>query len=320
MSKTKWLHGLVAALAMLAYVAPAATQNFPSKLVRIAATEAGGGGDIVMRLLTPELNKLWGQPVVVENRNSILSNEFVHKSPPDGHILLINSSSLWLWPALTGKTPWDPLKDFTPIIQAVRQPSVLVVPASLPVNNMKELITYAKARPGELNYSTGVIGATTHFAAELFTEMADVKVVPVFYKGTSAAFTALLGGQVQIMFPNAASVIGSIKSGKVKALGVTTARPSPLVPGVPSISDAGLPGYDAETILGIFGPGGMRPAVVSRINNDINTLLNRPDIKDRLFDIGLQVVGGPSQVLLDSVKMEMSKWGKLIKDKGIHVE
>lgn len=300
---------------LVANGAPA--QDYPTKTVRIVATQAGGGGDIVSRLVAQELTRVWGRQVIIDNRSSVIANEFVAKAPPDGYTLLINSSSLWLWQFMRSDASWDAMRDFVPIIQTIKQPNILVVHPSLPVKSVKELIALAKSRPGELNYSTGVVGATTHLASELFNSLAGVKIVGVYYRGTAAALTGLISGEVQVMFSNAASVTPLIKSGRLKALAVTTTQPSALVPGLPTVRASGVPGYEAETILGIFAPAGTPAALVSRLNQDIGRALHQPNVKDRLFSIGMEVVGGPPEQLMAVVKMEIAKWGKVIKEAGI---
>lgn len=310
----------IIAMAGLCALAAANAQEFPSKPVRIMATEAGGGGDIVSRLIAPELTAVWGKQVIVDNRTSVVANEMTAKSPPDGHTLLINSSSLWLWQYLRSDVRWDALKDFTPVTWVIRQPNILVVHPSLPVTNLRGLIALAKSRPGDLNYATGVIGATTHLAAELFCTMAGINVVRIYYKGTAPAMNGLIAGQVHMMFPNAASATPLVKTGRLKALAVTTSQPTALAPGLPTMTSAGVPGYEAETVLGIFAPGGTPPALVNAIHQEIARALNKPEVKDRLFNIGIEVVAGTPEQMSGVMKMEMSKWGKVIKDAGIRLD
>ena len=307
----------VIAMAGLCVLAGAHAQDFPTKPVRILATEAGGGGDIVSRLIAPELTAVWGKQVIVDNRTSVVANEMTAKSPPDGHTLLINSSSLWLWQYLRSDARWDAVKDFAPVTWAIRQPNILVVHPSLPVTTLRGLISLAKSRPGDLNYATGVIGATTHLAAELFCTMAGINVVRIYYKGTAPAMNGLIAGQVHMMFPNAASATPLVKTGRLKALAVTTAQPTALAPGLPTMTSAG---YEAETVLGIFAPGGTPPALVNAIHQEIARALNKQEVKDRLFNIGIEVMAGTPEQMSGVMKMEMSKWGKVIKDAGIRLD
>ena len=321
------LLGLLPALAMALIGLPPAllpanalAQDFPARLVRILATEAGGGGDTVVRILSPELASAWGRPVVIENKPAQLGYMDVLKAAPDGHTLVITSSSLWLLPILRANISWDALRDFTPVIQTIHQPAVLAVNASLPARNLKELITLAKARPGELNYAAGVIGGAQHLATELFLSMADIKVTAVYYKGTAPAITAVLGDQAQMVVSNAPSILPHIKSGRMRALGITLAQPSALVPDVPTIATAGVPGYEADVLLAIFGPGNMPASLVSRINQDFARSLNKPEVKERLFASGVEVAGGPPQQLQVAVKAEITKWTDLIRKRGIKLD
>ncbi|MBI3935758.1 MAG: tripartite tricarboxylate transporter substrate binding protein [Betaproteobacteria bacterium] len=317
MSLPRLVAGMFLGLLTVLVANGAPAQDYPIKTVRIVATQAGGGGDIVSRLVAQELTRVWGRQVIIDNRSSVIANEFVAKAPPDGYTLLINSSSLWLWQFMRSDASWDAMRDFVPIIQTIKQPNILAVHPSLPVKSVKELIALAKARPGELNYATGVVGATTHLASELFNSLAGVKIVGVYYRGTAAALTGLMSGEVQVMFSNAASVTPHIKSRRLKALAVTTTQPTALAPGLPTIAASGVPGYEAETILGYFVPAGTPAALVSRLNRDIARALHQPNVKEKLFNIGMEVVGGPPEQLMAVVKMEIAKWGKVIRDAGI---
>ena len=294
-------------------------QEFPSKTIRMFATGAGGGGDIVGRIIGQELGGVWSKQLVMENRNSVVANETVAKAPPDGYTLLINSTSLWLWPYLRSDSSWDPIRDFAPVTLAISQPNLLVVHPSLPVKSVKDLINLAKSRPGQLNYATGNIGSTTHLASELFSAMAGVKIVSVLYKSTATALTDLMGGQVQLMISNAASVTPHVKSGRLKALAQTYTRPTSLAPGLPPAS-ADLPNYEAVTILGIFAPAATPAAIVNRLSQEMTRALSKPEVKEKLFNIGMDAVGGSPEQLLAAVKGEMVKWGKVIKDSNIRLD
>lgn len=297
----------------------APAQDYPSKVIRILATPAGGGGDTVARIVAQELVSAWGQRVVVDNRNGIIANETAAKAPPDGYTLLIQSTGLWLLPLLRKDASWEAIRDFSPVTLAIRQPNILVVHPSLPVKSVKQLIALAKARPGELNYATGNIGSTTHLGSELFNSMAGVKIVSIYYKGTAFALTDIMAGQVQVMFSNAASVTPLIKAGKLRALGVTYAQPTALAPGLPTVA-ASVPGYETQTILGIFAPAGTPATIIKRLNQEIARALSKAEIKDRLFNIGMEAVGGSPEQLQAAVKAEIVKWGKVIKDKNIHLD
>ncbi|OGA39209.1 MAG: hypothetical protein A3G24_24970 [Betaproteobacteria bacterium RIFCSPLOWO2_12_FULL_62_13] len=307
------------ALVMALVANGVSAQDYPNKVIRILATAAGGGGDTVARIVAQELVSTWGQRVVVDNRNGIVANETVAKAPPDGYTLLIQSTGLWLLPLLRKDASWDAIRDFSPVTLTIRQPNILVVHPSLPVKSVKELIALAKARPGELNYATGNIGSTTHLGSELFNSMAGVNIVSIYYKGTAFALTDLMAGQVQAMFSNAASVTPHIKSGKLKALAVTYAQPTALAPGLPTVA-ASVPGYETQTILGIFAPAGTPPAIINRLSQEIARALNKAEIKNKFFSIGMEAVGGSPEQLQAAVKAEIVKWGKVIKDKNIHLD
>ena len=306
------------AIAIAAWTATQlAAQEYPRKPVRIVATEPGGGGDIVARLVAQGLTSAWKQQVIVDNRSGIIANEVAARAPADGYSLLCNASAMWLWPFLSRGATWDPLRDFAPVALAVRQPMIVVVHPALPVTSVKELIAFAKSKPGALNYGISGLGVSTHLATELFNSQSGISVVPVNYKGTAAAITGLIGNQIQMMFANAASVTPHIKSGRLTALAVTTSRPSPVAPGVPTVASSGLPGFEADIILGLFAPAGIPATLVRRLNQDIVLALNKGDVKEKLFNIGMEVIAGSPEDLLAAVKLEMAKWGKGIKDGNI---
>lgn len=273
-----------------------------------------------MRLAGPEVASVLGQQVVVENRNTIIASELAAKAPADGYTLLINSSSMWLAPFLRNDVPWDPLRDFAPVTLTVRIPGVLVVHPSLRLKSVSELVALAKSRPGQLNYSNVSAGGPNLLATVLFTSMAGINVVRVNYKGTTAALTGLLTGDTQMAFANAGSVMPYIKSGKLTALAVTTARPSPVAPGLPTIAAAGLPGYESEVLLGVFAPAGTPPNIIALLHRELARALHKPEVKDKLSIIAVEVVGGSPEQLQAAVKAEMVKWGRVIREAGIRAD
>lgn len=308
---------LVLALSLTGF---AGAQDFPSRPVRIYATEAGGGGDTVARILSPELGSLWGRPVIIENKPAQLGYLDVQKAAPDGHTLVITSSSLWLLPMLRPGISWDARRDFTPVIQVIHQPLVMAVSASLPARNLKDFIALARSRPGELNYAAGVIGGAQHLATELFLSMADLKVTPVYYKGTAPAITAVLGDQAQLIVSNPPSILPHMKAGRMRALGITLDKASVLVPDVPPIAAAGVPGYETDAILAIFGPGGLPAALAGRISQDFGRSLSRPDVAAKLLATGVEAAGGSPQQLDAVVQAEIAKWSDVIKRRNIRLE
>ena len=293
-------------------------QNYPNKPIRIVTSAAGGGADFVSRLIAQGLTGSLGQQVIVDNRAAgIMSIETVAKAPPDGYSLVLNSSTIWILPLLRDNVPWDPVKDFAPITMATSSPAVLVVHPSLPVKSVKQLIALAKARPGALDYCTSGTGNTNHLAAELFKVLAGVDIVRINYRSTSMALGDLIGGRVQLMFPNAAGVAGHVKSGKLRALAVTSVEPSALAPGLPTMAAAGLPGYESVSPYGIFAPARTPAAIIARLNQEIVRVLDQADLKKRLFNAGVEPVGNSPEQLAAMVKSEMHRWGKVIKDTGI---
>jgi tripartite-type tricarboxylate transporter receptor subunit TctC len=294
-------------------------QNYPNKPIRIVASAAGGSGDFAARLIAQGLTGALGQQVVVDNRGGIIPGEIVSKAPPDGYTLLIDAASFWIGPLLQ-ETPYDPVKDFAPVTLTDSAPNVLVVNPSLPVKSVKELIALAKARPGELNYGSSSTGSTPHLAAELFNNMAGVKIVRVPFKGSGPAVISLLGGQVQLMFATAGSVAPHVKSGRLRALAVASPQPSALAPGLPTIAASGVPGYEAVAFEGMFAPAKTPVAIIDRLSQEIARVLNRAEVKERFFNAGVETVGSTPEEFAAAIRSNVAKWGKLIKDAGIRDE
>jgi tripartite-type tricarboxylate transporter receptor subunit TctC len=307
----------VAAVLSAAAVVPAAAQGYPERPVRVVTSGAGGGLDVAARLIGPHLGAGLGQQVVIDNRASgVIPGEIVSKAAPDGHTLLFFGSTFWIGP-LIQKAPYDPVRDFSPISLTNRAPSLLSVHPSVPAKTVAELVALAKARPGALNYGTSGTGAPNHLAGELFRSMAGVEIVRVPYKASGAAATALMSGEIQMMFVPAASAAPHLKSGRLRALAVTSAEPSPLAPNLPTIAASGLPGYESVSIYAMFAPAKTPAAVIGRLNREIATALRRPELRDRLFATGLESVGGTPQQLAAVLKAEMKRLGKLIREAGI---
>ena len=293
-------------------------QDYPNKPIRIVTGEIGGGSDLVARIIAQALSGNLSQQVIVENRTGLISVEVGSKAPPDGYTLIL-SGSLWIFPLLQ-KVSFDPVKDFSPIALVASTPNVLVVHSSLPVKSVKELIALAKARPGELNYGSGPIGSTSHLAGELFKTMADVKIVGIPFRGNGPALIALIGGEMQLMFGNAGGVVPHVKSGKLRSLAVTSARPSVLAPGLPTVAAAGLPGYEVGSIIGIFAPAGTPTTIVNRLNQEIVRVLNQADVKEKFLNAGTETVGNSPGEFSVFIKSDMARMGKVIKAAGIRAE
>jgi tripartite-type tricarboxylate transporter receptor subunit TctC len=303
----------LAACAMFC-AAAAQAQDFPLRPVHIFTTEPGGGSDFTARVLAQGLSAGLGQPVIVENRggSGVIAAMAVVKAAPDGHNLLLFGSTIWLLPFLQDDVPYDPVRDLAPVTLTNRAPNILVVHPSLPVKSVRELVALAKARPREMNYSSGPTGSSNHLAAELLKSLAHVDIVRVPYKGTALALNALIGGEVQLMFGTASAVTPHLKSGRLRALAVTTAKPSALMPDLPAIA-ATLPGYESVAQSGVFAPAGTPPAIINRLNRDIVQLLNRPEIKQRFFATGTEAIGGSPDEFAAAVKAEMASMGGVIR-------
>jgi tripartite-type tricarboxylate transporter receptor subunit TctC len=304
---------------MLIPIGAGYAQNFPSKPIRVVTTEAGSGGDFAMRLIAPSLTAGLGQQIVVDNRGSAAMG-IAAKAPPDGHTLVLYGSTLWLLPFMRDSLAWDPVRDFSPITLLVSAPNILVVHPSLPAKSVKELISLAKAKPGELNYSSGLAGTVSHLSGELFKAMAGVNVVRIPYKGTGPALNALLGLQVQLMFSAASAASPYVKSGRLKALAVTSAQPSALLPDLPTVAASGLPGYESTLPFAMFAPAKTPAPIIALLNKEIVRVLNEPAIKERFFSSGTEVVASSPEQLAATRKSEMARWGKVIKDAGIRDE
>ncbi len=294
-------------------------QDIQSKPRRIVTLEAGGGNDNVARLLALGLTNEGGGRVIVENRggaSGVVAAETVIKAAPDGLTLLSISGSLWTLP-LMQPVPYDPVQDLMPVTLAVSSPNILVVNPALPVKTVRQLIALAKARPGALNYSTAGAGSSGHLSAELFRVMAGVDLVRVAYKGGAASMTDLISGQVQMSFTSTGSAGGHVQSGRLRALAVTSAKPSALLPGVPPVATEGLPGYELVSTYGVFAPARTPAAVIERINQGLVRALRTPEIKERFFKAGAEVVASSPQEFAVVIRSDTQKLGKLIRDAKI---
>ena len=308
----------LAALLLLLGAATGGAQDYPSRTVRIVASEAGGGGDFVARLIAQGLTAAFGQQVVIENRGGgVIAGDLVAKSPPDGYTLLLYGNTLWLLPLMRSHMPYDPGRDFVPVTLAARAVNVLVVHPSLPVKSVKDLVALARARPGQLNNSSAAPGTTNHLAAELFKSMAKVNIVRVSYRGTASALTAVMSGEVQLMFATAAGVKPHIQSGRVMALAVTTPVRSPIYPELPTVAEESLPGFEAVSVHGVFAPAKTPDAIVSRLHQEIARVLQRQDLRDRFVSVGVEPIGGSPGELAAMMKAEIARMGKVIREAGI---
>ena len=300
-------------------VAPVMAQPYPSKPVRILTSTPGNSDDLAARLIAQGITGGLGQQTVVDNRG-VVAVEIAAKSPPDGYTLLLYGSPMWLAPFMRDKLPYDPVKDFAPVTWATNSPNLLVVHPALPVKSVRELVTLAKARPNELNYGSGSAGSTPHLAAELLRAMTGVQIVRVAYKGSGPALTALLSGELHFMFPSTGSAYPLLKSGKIRPLAVTTLKPTALAPGLPTLAESGLPGYESASLLAVFAPAGTPAAILQKLNQEMVKVLQSAEARERLFNSGVEAVGSTPEQFAMTLKNEMVKWGKVIKDAGIRSE
>lgn len=304
----------VLALAALASIPPALAQLQANKPVRIVTSGVGGGTDFTARQLALGLNAALQRSVIVENRgSSVVPGETVAKAQPDGHTLLVTSGGiLWVLPFYQ-KVPYDPVRDFAPVSIVAGFPSVLAVNASVPGNSVKEFIDVAKAKPGSLNFVMTAEGGSAHLSAVLFSVMAGVKMVPVPYKNTGTAITDLISGQVQLFFSAMGPVIPHVKTGKLKALAVTSAKASPLLPDLPPIS-ATLPGYDMEAVYCLFAPGKTPAATINLLNREVRAVLNQPDVRERFIAAGIEPRSSTPAELGALRTADMARMAKLVKE------
>ena len=305
----------VAGLAMTSVQA----QGFPLKPIRIVTNEPGAGLDFSARLIAQGLSERFKQAVIVDNRGGaggIIAGELVAKAAPDGYTLLFYSNGLWTVPLLQ-KAPFDPLRDFAPVTLALTSPSLLVVHPSLPVKSVADLLALARARPGALDYASGGNGAPTHLAAELFKLLARVDLTHIPFKGSGPALNALLGGQAQLMFTVANGGLPHVQSGRLRVLAVTSAQPSALLPGVPTVAAAGVAGYEAVTMQALFAPARTPEAIVRVLNQETLRVINAPELREKFSAAATEVVGGTPDQLRAAVAEDMSKLERVIKAAGM---
>ncbi len=314
---------LVAALATACLIAPAAAQsNYPDRAVKIEVGYAAGGPlDIVARLLGDKLSQIWGRPVVVENISGASGNiaaDRVAKATSDGYTLLLASNvNIAVNPKLYKNMPFDPVKDLAPVTQVAYSPNILVVPNDLPVKSVQELVAYAKANSGKLSYASAGVGTTQHLAGELFKAIAKIDIQNVPYRGAAPAVTDLLGGRVSMFFGPPSSLLGLVKEGKVRPLAVTSAQRFPAAPDLPTMIEAGYPGFVAVLSQGFMAPAGTPKDIVEKIYNDTAKALAEPDVRERLQKIGNEPMGTSPAEFSADIAREVPQWGKVIEAAGL---
>lgn len=310
--------------ALLASTTSAAAQKYPTRTIRLVVPSSiGGGTDITARAIAQKLSQSVGQQVVVDNRpgaSTMIGGELVARAAPDGHTLLMGISTLAINPAMFKKVPYDALKDFVPIAQAVWLPNLLVVHPSVPVKTVKELIAFAKARPGQLNFGSAGTGTNPHLSMELFRIMAGLKMVHVPYKGSAPGVIDLLAGHVALMTPNIMTPLPHVRAGRLRALGVTSAKRPQGVPDIPTIAESGLPGYEAVQWYGVLAPAGTPGDIISRLSTEIVRALRTADVREQLVRGGAEPVANSPEEFAAFIRAETVKWAKVVKDAGIAQE
>jgi tripartite-type tricarboxylate transporter receptor subunit TctC len=298
-------------------------QVYPWKPIHIVVGfPPGGGNDIIARLVGAKMQEAWGQSVVIDNKpgaNSIIAAEFVAKSAPDGYTLLVNATGgMSVNPVLYSKLPYDSLKDFVPISMVGSFPLVLVVNPSVPAKSVQELVTYLKANPGKLNYSSG--STAFQVATEMFKQMTGTDIKHIPYKGSAASISAVMAGDVQMTIVDSPPLVPQLKSGRVKALAVTSAKRAPAMADLPTIAESGVPGYEMVLWIGVFAPAGTPPDIAAKLNAEVVRIVNLPDIRQRLDGMGVGPLGNTSQQMAEWIRREIARYGPVVKAAGIKVE
>jgi len=324
-SMMRALLAILAGIALIVGTGPAPAADYPTKPIRLVVPfPPGGTTDILARAVAQKLAETWNQQVIVDNRPGAGGNigaDLVAKAAPDGYTLVMGTVGTHaINPNLYGKMPYDHVKDFAPIILVAGVPNVLVVNPSLPVHSVHELIDYAKANPGKLNFASSGNGTSIHLSGELFKTMAGVQMTHVPYKGSAPALADLMGGQVQLMFDNLPSSLGLIKGGKLRAVAVTSTTRAAALPDVPTIAESGLPGFEASSWFGLLAPAGTPHDVVAKLNGVVAAWLATPEAKDKLLAQGAIAAGGSPEAFAKHIESETSKWAKVVKASGAHID
>lgn len=318
------LPAVLVAVSTLFVPCPATAQEFPSRPVRLVVSFAPGGSvDVVARLLGQKLSEKWGQQVMVDNRPGAggnLSAEIVAHAPADGHTLYLCSASFVVNPSLYGKTAYDPVGDFAPVSLVSLVQNVLVANPRVPAESVRALVALAKARPGQITYASTGSGTSGHLVMELFKSMTGIDLVHVPYRVVGQAQSDLIAGQVLLWFPTAPGALPHINAGRMKALAVAGAQRSPALPAVPTVSEAGVAGFEASTWYAMLAPARTPRRIVERINVDVVAILKQPDVQERLPGLGIEIVGSSPEELARHVKSEMPKWARVVKQSGARVD
>ncbi len=320
-----WLRLFISAVSLLGLSGVASAQDaFPSKPVHLLVPfPPGGAVDIVGRTLGDELSKRWGQSVIIENRpgaGGTIASQAAAKAPPDGYTLIIVATGHALNPHLYAKLPYDPFNDFTPLSLIGTSPNMPLVRSDSPIRTLADLLALARERPGQLSYGHAGNGTSSHLAGELINYMTKVNIAAIPYKGGAPALNDLIGGHIPMSINNIPESIAQIRAGTVRPLGVTTAKRSPVLPDVPTIAEAGIPGYDTGVWWGLVGPAGLPPLVKARLAKDCAEAVNAPAVKERLLGLGAAPIGSAPEEFAALIRAEYEKWGPIIKAAGIRGE
>jgi tripartite-type tricarboxylate transporter receptor subunit TctC len=320
-----FLNAAVLALAGAALSAPVAAQSYPTKPIRIiVAYTPAGATDILARAVGQKMSETWGQPVIVDNRpgaNGNIGTEVAARATPDGHTLVMGTAGTHgINPSLYRKLGWDAVKDFAPVSLVAMVPNILVVNNSLPVKNVKELIAYAKASPGKLNYGSPGNGSTAHLSMELFKTMTGTSLAHIPYKGSAGVLADVMGGQIALTMDNLPPYLPQVKAGKIRALAVSTAKRSPAVPDIPTVAEAGVPGYDSGAWFGLLAPAGTPKDIVNRLAAETQRILKLPDVHERIATLGAEPVGSTPEQFAAHIKSEIAKWAKVIREANVELQ
>ncbi len=304
--------------------ASAAEADYPSRPIRIIVPQSPGAStDITARLIAAKFNEAFKQSVVVDNRpgsSGIAGTEIVARSAPDGYTLMVVASSFSINPALQPKLPYDSIRDFTPISQLSKFPNMLAAHPSLPAKTLQDVIALAKAKPGQLNYASAGSGTGTHMSAELLKQMTGVDIVHIPYKGGGPAMVAAMGGQTQLIIGTTLGLLPHVRTGKLKAIALTSAKRSAAAPEIPTFAESGVPGYEHEPWNAMFAPAKMPKAIVAKLNTEISRILHSPEVKKIFEHEGAEPVGNTSEQFAVILKSEIAKWMKVVKTAGIKPE
>jgi len=312
------------ALALAAFAAGTAAQNYPSKPVRfVVPFVAGGPTDIQGRMLGEKLAQRLGQQFIIDNRggaNGNIGMEIVAKSPPDGYTIVIATVGTWAVNPSLYKLPFDVVKDFAPIIQVSTSPGVLVVHPSVPARNVKELIALARSKPGKLDYGSSGVGGFGHISGALFCLMTKTDMVHIPYKSSAPSLTDLIAGQIQVLFNNAISTVPYIKADKVRALAVTSLKRMQALPELPTISESGVKGYDNSSWSAVGAPAGTPREIISKLNAELSAILKLPDVREKSAGVGADIIGGTPEQFGDYLKSEIAKFARVVKEAKISAQ